>query len=204
MKSVSNNRVLASLVLVSGLAGIWPGFAPLPERSALAHAAMDTGDRRVIALDVAIDCRTAAGGPNRGDVFILNGKVFPPRTLPSGAASNDPTEPVNGVAPIGEAFVRGHHALPLPPVVGQAYSSAPGDFATVYMILNGGRSTLTFESYAYLEGDIPGAVRSVVTGGIGAFNGATGELKNSILGVNVTGCPNFRNTVSIVRRARND
>ena len=57
-----------------------------------------------LTVDVACDCRT--GSPaffkgNRGDAWIVTGKIFPAGTLPSGTASNDPTEGVNGISPIG-------------------------------------------------------------------------------------------------------
>src|SRR5262249_42730004 len=37
-----------------------------------------------LTFDVACDCRTFVSGPNRGDPFIVNGKIFPAGTLPSG------------------------------------------------------------------------------------------------------------------------
>jgi len=39
------------------------------------------------SVDIAADCRTFVGGPNRGDLFILSGKVFPAGTLPPGPAA---------------------------------------------------------------------------------------------------------------------
>ena len=55
----------------------------------------------VLTVDIAIDMSTfkfvPVGGnpmsPNRGTAFIVNGKIFPGRTLPSGAASNSPSQP---------------------------------------------------------------------------------------------------------------
>src|ERR1700736_5538669 len=56
------------------------------------------------AVEVAVDMRTFAAvpstgnppgepvGPNRGTPFVVNGKIFPAGALPSGAASNDPSE----------------------------------------------------------------------------------------------------------------
>src|SRR3954451_19716769 len=62
-------------------------------------------------VDVAVDCRTAVDEFKRGANVIINGKLFAAGTLPSGPASNDPTLPVNGVAPIGDWLLRGQHSL---------------------------------------------------------------------------------------------
>src|SRR4051794_37882647 len=51
-------------------------------------------NHKVLILEVAADCRTFVNGPNRADVSFGSGKLFPTGTLPSGTASNDPTEPV--------------------------------------------------------------------------------------------------------------
>ena len=124
---------------------------------------------------------------NRGDVVIVNGKIFPAETLPSGSGTNDPTQPVNGVAPIGEWANRGQNSFPLPPAVASAYSSTPAAFGTQYFILNDGRA-LTTEGFLFPSG----LVLSSVTGGIGGFRGAAGFSQGNILGTNATGCPNAR------------
>src|SRR3954449_7294018 len=105
-------------------------------------------------VDVAVDCRTAVDELKRGVNFIINGKLFPVGTLPSGPASNDPTLPVDGVAPIGDWLVRGQHSLPLPlpDAIAQRYSSAPADFGTAYFIFDGGRTALVTETYAFIQG----------------------------------------------------
>src|SRR5205814_1079084 len=95
----------------------------------------EASDSHTLAFDVACDCRTFAGGPNRGDVFIIQGKLFPARTLPSGTATNDPTQPVNGVAPIGDWICRGQNSFPFPLAIAPAYSSTPPFFNTQYFIL---------------------------------------------------------------------
>jgi hypothetical protein len=189
MKRITKMTALGSaFVLLAGLTGIVRGFSPED----------GSGTARVISIDLAVDCRTAAGGFNRGDVFILNGKLFPAGTLPSGMASNDPTQPVNGVEPIGEWLVRGHHALPLPPAIAPQYSSAPGDFGTNYFILDQGRTALTVETYAFLEGQAPSLASSAVTGGIGRFRGVAGDARGGPIGFNASGCPNFRVKFNIV------
>jgi hypothetical protein len=152
-------------------------------------------------VDVAVDCRTAVDEFKRGANVIINGKLFPAGTLPSGPASNDPTLPVNGVAPIGDWLLRGQHSLPLllPDDIAQRYRSAPGDFVTAYFILDGGRTSLIAESYAFLdETGLPTLAFAAVTGGVGRFRAAAGESSGPPIGTNATGCPNFSNTFKLV------
>ena len=164
------------------------GLAALPSEA----EASDTG---TLTFDVACDCRTGVAGTNRGDVFIIQGKIFPAGTLPSGTATNDPTQPVNGVAPIGNWICRGQNSFPLPPAIAPAYSSTPAALNTQYFILNDGRA-LTAEGYALQpEGELLS-----VTGGIRGFSGASGFIVEAPFGTNATGCPNFRAKFRLVKR----
>jgi len=185
------NRVAKVTLFASGLVllpVIVSGFGPLPDFQAAVKA---TGEN-ILKFDVAVDCRTFITGLNRGEVFILNGKIFPAGTLPSGNAINDPTQPVNGIAPIGDWINRGQNGGPFPPALAPSYSSAPAFLATHYYILNDGRA-LTLEGYASASL----VAHLSVTGGIGGFRGAAGEVGGTVLGTNVTGCPNFRAMFSI-------
>lgn len=145
-----------------------------------------------LTFDIACDCRTFVEGPNRGDPFIVNGKIFPAGTLPSGNGTNDPTLPVNGVAPIGDWTCRGQNSTPFPPAVAPAYSVTPFAFNTQYFTLNG--RALTVEGYALVDGS---GEQLSITGGIGALSGAGGDLQEAPFGTNATGCPNFRATFNI-------
>ena len=189
MKRITNTVLLASgLVSLAGVAGI--GFQAVAQAS-------DDDNTNTLAFDVACDCRTftpqapaARGGP-----FIVNGKIFPAGTLPSGAATNDPTQPVNGVASIGNWICRGQPGVPFPAAIASAYATAPIVLNTQYYLLNDGRG-LTLEGYELPNG---GAALSV-TGGVGAFIGASGAAQyppGVTLGTNITGCPNFRTVVRI-------
>src|SRR3989442_8273543 len=103
-------------VMLAGLAGLAPGLKPLSDLESLVEAASDN----IRIFDVACDCRTGSPGfftGSRGDVFIVNGKIFPAGTLPSGTANNDPTQPVNGVNPIGNWMCRGQVAQPFPSAI---------------------------------------------------------------------------------------
>jgi hypothetical protein len=174
------------LVVLAGLAGVAPGFGPLAESLSAAQAATDD----ILTFDVACDCRT--GSPSfftgtRNDPFIVSGKIFPVGKLPSGSASNDPTQPVNGVAPIGDWTCRGQVAFPFPPAIAAAYSSTPPVWNTQYFLLNDGRA-LTVEGY--VKPGFAGELLSL-TGGIKGFSGASGFVEEAPFATNATGCPNF-------------
>jgi hypothetical protein len=141
-----------------------------------------------ISFDVACDCRTGAtlDGGVRASPFMIQGKIFPAGTLPSGNASNDPTQPVNSVTSIGNWICRGQVQGTYPPAIAGAYNSTPFALNTQYFILNDGRA-LTAEGY-----DLPAGGLLSVTGGIGGFSGASGDIQGTIFGTNATGCPNFR------------
>jgi hypothetical protein len=193
MKHVMTINVLRSGLIVSvGLAGVVLGFSPEIETQAARRATPS----HVLILDVAADCRTAVNVPVRAGVSFTSGKIFPAGTLPSGMASNDPTKPVNGVAPIGDWTSRAQFAFPIPPAVASSYSATPAFFGTQYFMLNGGQTALIVDGYASPP-DFA-ALFSVI-GGIGDFRGATGDAKGSgALGTNATGCPNFRVRFNIV------
>lgn len=178
-------RLMKITLFALGLAGLM-AVAVL----GLPPAAKAAGDPHTLAFDIACDCRTGAGGPNRGDPFIINGKIFPAGTLPTGSATNDPTLPVNGIAPIGNWICRGQNSFPLPPLppaIASAYSTTPFAFFDWYFILNDGRG-LTAAGHPISE-TMSGLS---VTGGIGSFSGASGEIRATGFGTNATGCPNFR------------
>src|SRR5712675_2286545 len=130
MKRITTIMLIVTALAV--LAGL--GFRPLAELKA-------TNDN-VLTFDVACDCRTGAtlDGGVRGSPFIIQGKIFPAGTLPSGTATNDPTQSVHGVAPIGDWICRGQNSFPLPPAVASAYSLTPFAFNAQYFILNDGRA----------------------------------------------------------------
>jgi hypothetical protein len=146
-------------------------------------------DSNTFSYDVACDCRTGAtlDGGVRGAPFIIQGKIFPAGTLPSGAATNDPTQPVHGIASIGDWICRGQVRGVYPPAIAPSYALTPMAVNTQYFILNNGGG-ITAEGYDVL----PSGERLSVTGGIASFRGASGDIEESPLGTNATGCPNFR------------
>jgi hypothetical protein len=158
-------------------------------------------DANTLTFDVACDCRT--GSPSffagaRGDAFIVSGKIFPAGTLPTGTATNDPTQPVSGVSPIGDWTCRGQVGSPFPPDIAAAYSSSPFAWNTQYFLLKEG-GALTAEGYAMPTGELLS-----VTGGIRGFSGASGFIAEAPFGTNATGCPNFRAKFRLRSGARRD
>src|SRR5438132_3138646 len=97
-------------------------------------------DSNTLTYDVACDCRTGAtlDGGVRGAPFIIQGKIFPAGTLPSGAATNDPTQPVHGIASIGDWICRGQVRGAYPPTIAASYALTPMATNTQYFILNNG------------------------------------------------------------------
>src|SRR5262249_1832732 len=127
MKRITN--IILSALSLAVLAGL------------LVQAAGD----QVLTFDIAAHCRTFAGRPHPGASFHLYGKGFPGGTI-VGISGNDPTQPVNGIKPIGNWIIRGRNSFPFPPSVATAYSSTPIAFGTEYLILDDGRA-LTYESW---------------------------------------------------------
>jgi hypothetical protein len=186
MKRITKIALFTVGLVLAGLASVVPGFRPLAKLQAVVQA---DDDPNTLSFDVACDCRTGSPGffaGSRGDVFIVNGKIFPAGTLTSGTASNDPTQPVHGIAPIGNWMCRGQNVFPFPPAVAGAYSSVPFALNTQYFILNDGRA-LTVEGYTTPTGELLS-----VTGGIAGFSGARGFVEEGPFGTNATECPNFR------------
>src|SRR5947208_1261462 len=100
-------------------------------------------DSHTFSYDVACDCRTGAtlDGGVRGAPFIIQGKIFP-----SGTTTNDPTQPVHGIASIGDWICRGQVRGAYPPAIAPSYALTPLAVNTQYFILNNGGG-ITAEGY---------------------------------------------------------
>jgi hypothetical protein len=186
LKNTSRIAVLtAALAVALGCAIVLSGVTPLPELETVVKAA----NENVLVFDVACDCRTFVAGPNRGDTFIVNGKIFPAGTLPLGNATNDPTQAVNNVASIGTWTCRGQNSFPLPAALAAAYNNSPFAYFDWHFFLNDGRG-LNAAGYPITPDGHKSQLS--VSGGIGSFMGAAGQIDAEAFGTNVTGCPNFR------------
>src|SRR4051795_7210852 len=127
---------MKSIIAVT-LSGFGLAILGSPAILGFQEAETSSRPRNMFIVDVAADCRTFVTGPNRAGVSYVSGKIFPAGTLPSGAATNDPTKPVNGIAPIEDWTTRGQNNVPFPPEVAAAYASQPPFFATQHYIFNG-------------------------------------------------------------------
>jgi hypothetical protein len=165
----------------------------------------DDGPRgsATFVVDVAVDMRTFAAipstgnppgepvGPNRGTTFIVNGKIFPAGDLPSGAASNDPSQ----AGSIGDWVCRGILTSDL---ARQLAGIDKIGFDTTQMLIFGSdRRAIWSEG---LEGGLSEAgvtTHRIILGGTGAFLAASGDVVQESLGTNATGAPNIRLTFKL-------
>lgn len=85
-------RITSLSLFASGLAGL-AAVAVL----GLSEVMKAAGDPNALTVDIACDCRTGSkgffSGTREDGLFIISGKIFPAGTLPSGNATNDPTQP---------------------------------------------------------------------------------------------------------------
>jgi len=152
------------------------------------------------AVDVAVDLRTFAAipstgnppgeplGPNRGTTFIVNGKIFPAGDVPSGAASNDPSQ----AGSIGDWVCRGILTSDL---ASQLAGVDKIGFDTTQMLIFGSdRRAIWSEGLEGGLGEAGVTTHRIVLGGTGTFFGASGEVVQESLGTNMTGAPNIRLT----------
>lgn len=146
-----------------------------------------------ITIDVACDARTyrqnnvdpTASGANRGDTFIVEGKIYPAKTIPAGEGVFSPDEPGS----IGTWICRG---VWLVDSAALAEGASPAfDTAQTYLLPDESRQLFS----EGLEGPAP--TLRAVTGGTGAMSGATGQVRQELLGTNATGLFNFRFTFRI-------
>src|SRR6516162_6601816 len=123
------NRIAKMSLFVLALTGL-AGLAVF----GLPAIAKANDDSNTSSFDVACDCRTGStlDGGVRASPFMIQGKIFPAGTLPSGTATNDPTQPVHGVASVGDWICRGQVQGSYPPAIAPAYNSTPFALNTQY------------------------------------------------------------------------
>lgn len=157
------------------------------------HCPNDDWRWQKVVIDVACDGRTYAaigldpqtGKEARGTTFIVNGKLFPGGTIPTGDGFDlDTTQ-----GSLGKWVCRGTWNFSLQEVLDGAI---PHVSTTQHFIFGEGNSLMT-------EGPEGGhePVERVVLGGTGAHRGVIGEVKEEFLGFNSTGFENFRCTFKI-------
>lgn len=145
-----------------------------------------------ITLDVALDGRTfvvnrvdpSAGSINRGDTFVLDGKIFEGGTIPLGGTKTEPSS-VGPDSPgvIGDWICRGTYL-----VDSAELSTAKIQRATTNYFLLPDKDRLVTEGFEGAASDIT----RVITGGLRQYDGARGNTTVERLGINATGAYNMR------------
>ncbi len=153
-------------------------------------------------LDVACDGRTGALNqvdPDattpfaRGDVAVINGNIYPGGTIPSGFDGAFNLDALPGIGTWRCLFA----SLAEPPLSGAVtyyFSLDPTDHhAEESMIVVQG-----LNSHAG-----PASVPRIlaIVGGTGEFSGATGEVREEVIGTNTTGLFNLRYHIKLKKQA---
>jgi hypothetical protein len=147
-------------------------------------------DDDTFTIDVACDARTyrqnnvdpSAAGSNRGDTFIVQGKIYPGGTIPKGNGVFSPDIPGN----IGTWICRGTWMVSSAELA--AGASPAFDTTQIYLLPD--ESNQLFSEG--LEGPTP--TLRAVTGGTGSALGIRGQVRQELLGTNSTGLFNLRFT----------
>lgn len=156
-----------------------------------AHAERD--DPKQLIIDVACDARTysqnnvdpSLANSHRGDTFIVSGKIYPGGTIPSGNGIFSPDNPGS----IGKWICRGVwlvNSIDLANGVSPAF-----DTSQIYLLPDDSRQIVS----EGLEGSAP--TLRAVTGGTGSLAGVSGQVRQELLGTNLTGLFNFRFTFDL-------
>jgi hypothetical protein len=175
-----------------------------PDGASVAQTANNFFDHFPLTLvfDVATDARTFRinrGAPlpdaKRGDSFIVEGKIYPAGTLPVGGTllSPGPFNPDTTPGSIGKWVMRGTFNADFAEIMGGA---EPAVFGAQYFLFNDGRSLISDGPHAGSRPQL-----RVLTGGGGAFSGASGDVQEVLLGTNITGLFNQRFTFKIKRQS---
>ena len=172
----------------SVLAGVVCAVVALTGRPVtLGASERDHDDAQTFVLDVAIDAHTlalnndptAAGTPARGTTFIVNGKIYPGGTIPSGVTDFNPdTAPGS----IGTWVCRGVFLADFAEIVNG--SAALAFDTTQIFLLSTDKNALFTEGF---EGNLGVTTHRAVTGGTGQYRRVTGTLKQETIGVNRNG-----------------
>ena len=162
------------------------------------RAQADRERENVFVIDVACDGRTyrqnnvdpSVAGSHRGDTFIVEGKIYPGGTIPVGEGVFSPDNPGG----IGTWICRGTWMVSSDELAGGA---APAfDTSQVYLLPDDAVQLFS----EGLEGPQP--TLRAVTGGAGSMSGASGQVRQELLGTNVTGLFNFRFTFRLLEKDR--
>jgi hypothetical protein len=162
------------------------------------HPGSDNG-QKTFTVDVALDAATLAvntANPptmgSRGDIIVINGTVYPAGTIPPGLnANNDP----NAAGGIGKIRCR---ALELEP--GTDFTTPVFTFVTeMYSLPDDNQIIL-------VDGPGPNlfaTVKRAIIGGTSSYDGVTGQVIETEIGVNKSGACNLRVTFQLRKQTNN-
>ena len=144
-------------------------------------------------LDVACNGSTLAPPVfpiPRGDVAVVTGRVYPAGTLPSGATTFDPNSP-GGIGTWRCLFA----SLAEPPIAGAFtyYFTLEEDGEENMLLVQGLNSHVP-------TGSVP-RIHAIV-GGTGKYAGASGEVREDVIGGNASGCFNLRFQFSLKKKPK--
>ena len=189
---------LVSTILVVTLLGIAPGVLSQQHSQQMTTARA----AKTLSYDVAIDARTfrihddinpfASNPPaiSRGNAFFVNGKIYPGGTIPAGENVFSP----DNDGSLGNWICRGIFLVNFADIV----AGAPIHVDTTQLFRFDDGAALVTEG---LEGAVP--TLRALTGGMGDFSGASGEVHQELLGTNTTGMFNIRLTFEIKKKSIN-
>lgn len=160
----------------------------------VAHAKSE----KEFTVDVACDGSSLGLNPadpadppfSRGDVAVVKGRIFASGTLPSGVTTSDPNA-AGGIGTWRCLFA----ALADPPIIGAiTYYFAFEENGQESMLLVQGLNSHIF----------PGSVPRVhaIAGGTGKYDGASGEVREEVLGTNGSQCFNLRFQFSLKKKPK--
>jgi hypothetical protein len=200
-ETTMKKRIFTLLVLLPAI-GLGVRALAQNDNDAFARAKGDRDDGfRRLVYDVACDARTfrlnksgSLMDARRGDGFIVQGKIYPAGTIPPGGTveSPGPFDPDTAPGSIGTWICRGTFHFDISEILAGAN---PHLYSTQLHLFENGRGLVH-------EGPEGGAPQlRALTGGMGHFTGASGEVLEEPIGVNSTGLFNIRHTFKIKRNS---
>ena len=179
-------------IVVLSIAAASFGFAPLVRAADHKKAAAE--DAVTITLDVAMDASSvranrpdwSISGPLRGDTFVSGGLIYAGESIPDGdtTATFTPSDDSR----LGALVARGQYIADGAEIASGARHSVA---STHIFMLDEGSGVVT----EGLEGN--GTEVRAVVGGYGKYSGATGQVKQEIVGSNGTAGSNLRFTFTL-------
>jgi hypothetical protein len=189
MKIYGKISVAAAALVVLGIGGL---------RMRGDDGEQSNGRWKQLVIDVANDARTSAliqvnaadTLPKRGATFIVNGRIFPGGTIPTGNGFD-----IDSTGGIGTSVTRATFNFD----ANQQFTGGDPLLTSTQDYLFSPAGALNGEDSLMSGGQesIIASTHRVVLGGTGIYRGTIGEVKQEVLGANNTGFLNFRFTFTI-------